>query len=250
MITSFWAAGIGLTILMFAGKAGLVAGSMDLATARLAALAVGYGMIAFLMGVALKIINPLDYFSFFQSFMARGVLVHFFLSLGLTAWGLAVMRAAALGRRVKKTGGILLLVPCPICLSAMLLSCSIASVLAGIDPVKAGLLMAMLFTLGILAAGLLARAQMRRHAQSGRGTLLLGFAMTMVGLYFAVSIIVVPLYSKAKAVVATTGSTAANAPLSPGQAILMVVFVAGLLGLGFLKHRRQSSKNHLTRNTP
>jgi predicted transporter len=51
MITYFWAAGIGLSIIIFAGKAGLVAGSANLSTPRIIALALVYGVLAFAMGL-------------------------------------------------------------------------------------------------------------------------------------------------------------------------------------------------------
>jgi predicted transporter len=233
--------GVGLTILVFAGKAGLAAGSMNLGAARILAVALGFGVIAFLMGIVLKIVNPLDYFSFFQNFMTWGVLVHLFLSLGLMAWGFVIMKAAKTGSRLNKTSRIFFLLPCPVCLSAMLLSCSVASALSGIDSVKAGIGIGALFALIIPAVWLTSRAQMQRQAGAGQGPLLPGYLMTLVGLYFAVSIIVVPIYSKAKAVVSATGGMAVGARLSFQEAAFLLIIVAGIFGLGFLKHRKPFS---------
>ena len=77
MITYFWALGVGITIFVFAGKAGLVAGSVNIRTSGIVALALLYGLLAFAMGVFLKVVNPLDYFEVFQKFMAHGVILHF-----------------------------------------------------------------------------------------------------------------------------------------------------------------------------
>jgi len=86
MTTYFWAAGIAFTVFIFAGKAGLVAGTTGIKKLRILGLAFIYGVLAFLIGAVLKVFNPLDYFQFFQKFMSYGVLAHLFLSIGLLAW--------------------------------------------------------------------------------------------------------------------------------------------------------------------
>ena len=240
MITCFWAVGIGFTILIFAGKAGLVAGSVNLRIWQIMVLSLVYALLAFLMGVGLKIVNPLDYFAFFQKFMAYGVAVHFLLSLGLVAWGVYTMRTVSSGQMMQRSKiGYALMIPCPICLSAMLLSCSIFVALTGIDSLKAGGLMAALFMVVIAGVGLLAKYQMTGNRKGKKGGMLLGFIMVMAGLYFAVSIVVIPVYAKAKALFLNSQTVVGSAGLSPEQGGILAGLVALVLGLGFLRDRKR-----------
>ncbi len=248
MITYFWALGIVFTVLIFAGKAGMVAGSMNIRTSGIVALALLYGVIAFLLGVGIRIANPLDYFQFFQKFMFHGVMVHFFLSLGLMAWGLYTMKSAFYEYpQGRSRAGYLLMLPCPVCLSAMLLSCSICVALTGMDPLQVGGGMAVLFTAGIAGAALVARHRMRRDTERTRGPVLLGFFMTMVGLYFAVAIVVVPVYSKAKALLAVRGISAAAA-VSLRDSVILLCTGGLIFCLGFIKNRRETARSKQIRN--
>jgi predicted transporter len=248
MITYFWAIGIVFTIFIFAVKAGLVAGSMNIRTSAIVALALLYGVLSFLMGVAIKIVNPLDYFQFFQKFMSHGVILHFFISIGLIAWGLYTMKTALNDHSVGKSkAGYLLMLPCPVCLSAMLLSSSIFVALTGVDPLEIGGLMAVLFTVGIAGIALIARGRMKRDKEKRQGPVLFGFIMTIVGLYFAVAIIVVPVYSKAKALLAMRGIAASSSVSFKDSGMLLLVGCL-IFCLGFIKNHREILRNKKIKN--
>ena len=242
MITYFWAAGIAFTIFIFAGKAGLVAGTTSIKVLKILGLALIYGALAFLMGVILKVFNPLNYFEFFQKFMSYGVILHLFLSIGLLAWGVYTIKSYVNRKldRMSKTG-YLLMFPCPVCMSAMLLSCSIFVATTGIDPLKAGALMALLFMVVIAGVALLTRRLMRADKERGvPGPVLLGFVMMLAGLYFAVSVIVVPVYSQSK-VFFSTASNIVPPSLSLNEAVVILAVSALFLSLGFFKNRKEQN---------
>ena len=241
MITYFWAVGIAFTIFIFAGKAGLVADTTNIRVLKILGLTLIYGALAFLMGVALKVFNPLDYFQFFQKFMSYGVLAHLFLSIGLMAWGVYNIKSymnQRLDQRSKT--GYLLMLPCPVCLSAMLLSCSIFVAITGVDALKAGGLMDLIFMVVIAGVALVTRRVMRIDKEGAPGPVLLGFVMILAGLYFAVSVIVVPVYSQSK-VFFSTASNIVPPSISLKEAAGILAVSGLFFGLGFFKNRQEQN---------
>ena len=232
MITYFWAVGIAFTIFIFAGKAGLVAGTTDIRVLKILGLALIYGALAFLMGVALMLFNPLDYFQLFQKFMQYGIFLHLFLSFGLFAWGLYTIKSFVNENIRTKKVGYLLMFPCPICLSSMLLSTSIFSAITGVSAIKASALISVIFMVIIPTSALLFK-----HLNP----IIVGFSMLMLALYFVISILVVPVYSQYKAIFSLTQSTAKwDLSLPPLMGILSISLL--FFGIGYLKTKREMGK--------
>lgn len=232
MIIYFWAIGTLFMVLIFATKAGLVAGSAHLSKLKIISLAFLYGILSFLMGVILKIFNPFDYFQLFQKFISYGVLLHIFLSFGLFAWGLYTIRSFVNENIRTKKIGYLLMFPCPICLLSMLLSTSIFSAITGISAIKASALISVIFMIVIPTSALLFK-----HLSQ----IIVGFSMLMLGLYFVISTLVVPVYSQYKAIFSLTQSTA-KMGLSLPQLMGILCIALLFFGIGYLKTKRELEK--------
>ena len=232
MITYFWAIGTSFMVLIFATKAGLVASSAHLGKLKIISLAFLYGMLSFLMGIILKVFNPLDYFQFFQKFISYGVLLHIFLSFGLFAWGLYTIKSFVNENIRAKKVGYLLMFPCPICLSSMLLSTSIFSAITGISAIKASTLISVIFMVVIPTSAFLFK-----HLSP----ITVGFSMLMLGLYFVISILVVPVYSQYKAIFSLTQSTT-KVDLSLPQLMGILGIALLFFSIGYLKTKRGMGK--------
>ena len=125
-------------------------------------------------------------------------------------------------------------------MSAMLLSCSIFVAITGIDPLKAGGLMGGLFMVVIAVVALLTRSLMKGDKMGVPGPVLLGFVMVLVGLYFAVSVIVVPVYSQSRVFFSTASNIVAPS-LSLKEAAGILAVSGLFFGLGLFKSRKEQN---------
>ena len=239
MITDFWAAGILFSIAVFAAKAGLAAGSINIKTRWIIGLALLYGVVSILTGVILKIINPPDYFEFFQKFTSQGVIAHLLFSVGLMAWGMYIMQRFSEKEDDQSGEFFLLMFPCPVSIAAMLSGCSIFSALTDIEPVKAGAVIAGVLMILIPAVALSVNRFAGQGRKNGNGRLMLGFILTMTGFYFAVSVIVIPVYSKAKTLLAA-GTMVRGDDVSPVKMTVLVAVGLIIVLCGFIGNHRKN----------
>jgi predicted transporter len=90
----------------------------------------------------------------------------------------------------------------------------------------------------IAGVALLTRRVMRIDKEGAQGPVLLGFVMILAGLYFAVSVIVVPVYSQSR-VFFSTASNIVPPSISLKEAVVILAVSSLFFGLGFLKNRKE-----------
>lgn len=189
MILYMWAIGIIFTISVFAVKVGLGLGIYPSDTRRKILLLSLYPAIFLGMGMLVEKINLLDYFSFFQKFLQYGMVVHTSLALGMILWGIYLLNSKdydLCGSEGQKTNSgksvWLVLLPCPVCLTAILLSISVGVAISGHNGLLVGMFLGLIFDLvaGITVLG----CQWRLRYSRTEPELRLGLLMLGIGAYF------------------------------------------------------------------
>ncbi len=115
--------------------------------------------------------------------LRNGPLLHSLLATGLIAWGMYII-----SRRTREHHGagarLLLIIPCPVCLTAICFSTWAALKAISLPAPLVGLGLGLVF--GVLALGVWLVARRRRTGQHSEASL--GLAMIVIGLYFIASL--------------------------------------------------------------
>ena len=220
-LTWFSISGVLIGILIFALKVGMGCGLANISCREMLSIATGYMMISLFMGVAIELLPE----SMLSTALNAGMAIHLMVALLLIALG--VMTAKKWNRHhhdiSRKTFWVLSM-PCPACLAASFISCSFLAGLMDIDPWKIGALVGLLFFFSI-AAFSTALGRMKTSPSS------LGNAMIFLGLFYILSILLIPAYLESQKI----SFIAASAPL--GEIIPSYLLIMSLMAMGFLGKR-------------
>jgi|GEM_PF-445247 len=197
-----------------------------------------YALMFFGIWLLVSKVNLMSHYALLQPLWASGVTLHWLVAGLLFLWGLALLKSGTddkAGLEKSSRGWLALVIPCPVCLSVVLMS---AAGLALYFPDRSGPALAALFgAFTALAAisGLSLVLGRGRTAQPWEPTL--GLAMMLMAAYFIVSALVMPQFadiSKVYRLAAYGGESQAADPLSNW---LTISSILGLLGLGFFMTR-------------
>ena len=165
------------------------------------------------------------------AFLKNGALLHLVLCAGLIVWGcrLLIRPDTAAEDRITSRGWLLLAVPCPVCLSAVLLVCAFASMLFP-DFVRTlrWLLPVFFLSAAVLFLGLLAVSGRLFRI---RPLVLTGRLMIVIALYFLLILLVAPQFQEAGRLYA---AAAAGVGTLPASWWLVCLFAAGAAAAGFI----------------
>ncbi len=179
-----WIGGMLFSLGIFALKVGLGLGYGRVGPKGIALTLGGYTALFMLLAVAaerlMRILQPI---------LAKGPLLHTLLATGMITWGVVVL----LGKRHGHEAGgeeksplkarLLMLVPCPVCLTAMTFSIWAALNVVRLPPLLTGFCLGIAFALMALVVALIARPRSAASSETS-----LGMAMILVGLYFIASL--------------------------------------------------------------
>lgn len=179
-----WIGGMLFSLGIFALKVGLGLGYGRVGSKGIALTLGGYMGLFMLIAVAaerlMRVLQPI---------LAKGAWLHTLLAAGMIAWGMVVI----LGRRHEHQADrqrerplrarLLMLVPCPVCLTAMTFSIWAALNTIKLPPLLTGLCLGSAFALMALLVALVAKPRSGAASETS-----LGMAMIVVGLYFIASL--------------------------------------------------------------
>jgi len=185
------AIGVLTSVVILAAKAGVGCGLASLRKREIGFIALSYLFISIFMSYLIAAI-PLD---LTQNILAFGFVLHLAIAIALIHEGLrTVKKWIAEGCDISRRTFIWLAIPCPACLAATFLACLILSRVTNFNALFIGTITGSIFIITILSIALPARKL------KGNPTLL-GNAMIFIGLFYVLSILIIPAYLAAKEVV-------------------------------------------------
>jgi len=213
--------GVLIGILIIALKVSLGCGLATLNRREVLSIAAGYLIISFFMGMAIELLpeNVLD------ATLNAGLAMHLAVALMLVALGVMTARKwNSLHHDISRKTFWILSMPCPACLAASFISCSFLAGLVDIDPWKIGALVGILFFFCI-AVFSTALGRIKRTPAS------LGNAMIFIGIFYILSILLIPAYLNSQKI----SFTSISPPLS--EMGISYLAILSLIALGFLGRR-------------
>jgi len=232
-----WTGGALFSLGMFAVKVGCGLGygrsGKKTVIAVLTVYAVLFAVTAMVAEKLIGIISPI---------LNHGPYLHILMSIGLIAWGFYTLRGAGrMAEAGKGTGmqalppSLLLIIPCPVCLTAIAFSTWSALNVFKLSPLLVGAGLGLAFAALALVFLTLARFGKSEHPQAS-----LGLAMIAVGLYFVASLVIPAKIEAARAVYASFSGIGSSGNHSDAAGVLFLFFIAILIG--YLSKQREGKK--------
>ena len=183
-------------------------------------------------------IDLLQYYKTVSGLMASGMVIHLLMALLLGLWGVSLLRRR--GRdETASTGWLVLVVPCPVCMTAILFA---VGFLAAWFPEKQVVSVSLMYLcfMGLALAAAIATACGQHTAESPEKTL--GAAMLLTAAFFLVSIAVVPQFADIDKIYRLANYQTEKATAVGWKPVFAgitagLIFIAGFIDAAF-KHRR------------
>ncbi len=234
MLRQLWMSGILAAFLVFGIKIGVGLGArinhpsipgvkkgLFAGGSLLAYMVLFWGMYALVTGL-----NLFNYLDRLAKAVQYGMLLHFALALGLFVWGVILLGSRQDQAHATLAPGILLVFPCPVCASVILLNLSLAFSLFPMSPAVTTLVLFACFMACILLT-LAVITLFRRYITSMDS--FLGISMVLISLYFVLTILIAPIYPEIKAAYHMALS---NNPVGQFDAVPFWALAASILVLG------------------
>ncbi len=217
-----------LSIFVLAAKAGIGCGLASLKRKEI----VYVGSVYLLLSIAVNQLLELVPIRVGQLILSRGVTtvyVIFFtlLSIAMLAAGIHTVKEWNSKRRdISRRSFLLLSIPCPICLTAIFISCTALAAYTDLSSFAIGTSVGFIFFITILITSLLSRKFKKSPVN-------LGNIMIFIGSFYLLSVILIPAYIRASDMEIAPLSI----PMPLDNLVLFTLFTLFLFFVGFLRHR-------------
>lgn len=186
MNMALWAGGTLFTLTGFAGKVGFGLGFGKVQNKWIGFTLAMYALLFIGMAVLSK-----QLMEWIAPILSGGPYLHWFMAAGLTAWGIYAIISTGMEKSdctaqpgIKRGSSLLLIIPCPVCLSAMVFSTWAALNAIRLPALLVGLGLGAVFAVLSLFFVFCARTGKTESPETS-----LGLVMIAVGLYFASSLV-------------------------------------------------------------
>lgn len=179
--------GILIAILIFGLKTGVGCGFSSVRRRDVLILATGYFIISLILGSLVGLVDE----SYLEVIASLGMTLHVLIALILIVAGIYTQKKWICGHDVSKRTFLVISVPCPVCLTALFVSCMILASTLEVDGWKVGVLVGIVFFLSVVLSTWVFRS-MKKTPED------LGTAMMFLGIFYLMGAMIVPAYIKAK----------------------------------------------------
>ncbi len=215
------ASGVLIGIFIFALKVSLGCGLASLTRKETLCIATSYLVLSLVMGLVLGLVPD----GALTSVMSMGVAMHMAIALLLVVMGVATAREwNRHGHDLSRKTFWILSVPCPACLAATFLSCSALAGLLEVAGWKVGVVVGLIFFASIAVLS-------TTFGKMGKAPSAMGNAMIFVGLFYILSMLLIPAYLKTQSI------PFAPITIPASDLFTSYFFILGLVVLGFVGRR-------------
>ncbi len=170
-----------------------------------------------------------------QNILATGVTMHLIIASGLVYFGIKTKKEwLSRGNDLSRKTFLWLSIPCPVCLTATFLSCSMLSQLTEISNLWIGTIVGLIFFIGICFFSSLFSSIAGAFKIKTPSTL--GTVMLLFGLFYLLSPLIIPAYIQAQSIPVPEFS------IDYQKVFLSFLIMTLLIGLGFLMDKYKKRK--------
>ena len=191
-----------------------------------------YMVLFFGMYSLITFFNLIEYLDIFSAGLKYGMILHVLLAAGLFMWGVRLLLQNNKNHRHIIKASMLLVLPCPVCASVILLNLSLAFLTLPMSPEVTTAALFGCFLCFIMIT-LFVITLFKNHIKSMDS--FLGFSMVTVASYFVLTILIAPIYPEIQAAFTMAASNNPSGELNLKPFLILAGTALALLIAGFYR---------------